>query len=63
MITRCLHKTQEFIYAEVSFEMVRDASGQMIGSMAIGRDATARFNEEKALRKQLADLTAAQTKS
>jgi PAS domain S-box-containing protein len=63
MITRCLHKTHEFIYAEVSFEMVRDESGQMIGSMAIGRDATARFNEEKALRKQVADLTAAQAKS
>jgi PAS domain S-box-containing protein len=63
MITRSLHKTQEFVYVDVSFEMVRDESGQIIGSMAIGRDATARFNDEKALRKQVAELTAAQTKS
>jgi len=59
MITRSLHKTQEFVYVDVSFELVHDESGQIIGSMAIGRDATARFNDEKALRKQVAELTAA----
>jgi PAS domain S-box-containing protein len=58
MITRSLHKTEEFIYIDMSFEMVRDAQGQMLGSLAVARDATKRFNEEKALRKQLADLTA-----
>lgn len=59
MITRSLHKTQEFIYVDMSFEMVKDAQGQMLGSIAVARDATQRFNEEKALRKQLAELTAA----
>ena len=58
MITRSLHKAEEFIYVDMSFEMVRDESGQLIGSMAVARDATKRFNEEKALRKQLAELTA-----
>lgn len=58
MITRSLHKVEEFIYVDMSFEMVRDASGAMLGSMAVARDATKRFNEEKALRKQLAELTA-----
>lgn len=58
MITRSLHKTEEFIYIDMSFEMVRDAQGQMLGSLAVARDATKRFNEEKALRKQLAELTA-----
>lgn len=58
MITRSLHKTEEFIYVDMSFEMVRDESGQMIGSLAVARDATRRFNDEKALRKQLAELTA-----
>lgn len=58
MITRSLHKVEEFIYVDMSFEMVRDASGQMLGSIAVARDATKRFNDEKALRKQLADLTA-----
>ncbi len=58
MITRSLHKSVEFIYVDMSFEMVRDASGQMLGSLAVARDATQRFNDEKALRKQLAELTA-----
>ena len=57
MITRSLHKVEEFIYVDMSFEMVRDESGKMLGSMAVARDATKRFNEEKALRKQLAELT------
>lgn len=58
MITRSLHKTHEFIYVDMSFEMVRDEAGQMLGSLAVARDATQRFNDEKALRKQLAELTA-----
>lgn len=58
MITRSLHKSVEFIYVDMSFEMVRDEAGKMLGSMAVARDATKRFNDEKALRKQLADLTA-----
>lgn len=58
MITRSLHKSGEFIYVDMSFEMVKDAQGKMLGSMAVARDATARFTEEKALRKQLAELTA-----
>lgn len=37
--------------------MVKDAQGLMLGSLAVARDATARFTEEKALRKQLAELT------
>ncbi len=58
MITRSLHKSAEFIYVDMSFEMVKDEQGQMLGSMAVARDATKRFNDEKALRKQLAELTA-----
>ena len=58
MITRSLHKSAEFIYVDMSFEMVRDEAGKMLGSMAVARDATKRFNDEKALRQQLAELTA-----
>lgn len=58
MITRSLHKSEAFIYVDMSFEMVRDDAGQMLGSLAVARDATQRFNDEKALRKQLAELTA-----
>lgn len=58
MITRSLHKSGEQIYVDMSFAMVKDASGKMLGSMAIARDATKRFLEEKNLRKQLNELTA-----
>jgi signal transduction histidine kinase len=44
----------------MSFEMVRDDAGQMLGSVAVARDATQRFADEKALRRQVAELTAAQ---
>jgi len=37
--------------------MVKDKAGQMLGSMAVARDATERFLEEKNLRRQLAELT------
>lgn len=59
MITRALHQGGDFIYVDMSFEMVKDEQGRLLGSMAVARDATARFNEEKALRKQLAELTTA----
>jgi len=57
MITRSLHKSGEQIYVDMSFAMVKDESGKMLGSMAVARDATKRFLEEKNMRKQLAELT------
>jgi PAS domain S-box-containing protein len=55
-ITRSLHKSGEQIYVDMSFAMVFDQDGKMTGSMAIARDATARFLEEKNLRRELAEL-------
>jgi PAS domain S-box-containing protein len=57
MITRSLHKSGEQIYVDMSFAMVKDDAGKMLGSMAVARDATKRFLEEKNMRKQLAELT------
>jgi len=57
MITRSLHKSGESIYVDMSFAMVKDVAGKMTGSLAVARDATKRFTEEKALRKQLAELS------
>ena len=56
MITRSLHKSGEAIYVDMSFAMVKDDRGQMLGSLAIARNATARFTEEKNLRRQLAEF-------
>ena len=58
LITRSLHKSGEQIYVDMSFAMVSNPQGEMLGSRAVARDATARFTEEKALRRQLAELTA-----
>jgi len=58
LITRSLHKSGEHIYVDMSFAMVKDQAGQMLGAMAVARDATDRFLKEKDLRRQLAELTA-----
>ena len=55
-ITRAIHKSGEPFYVDMSFAMVKDQAGKLIGSMAVARDATKRFQEEKELRRQLAEL-------
>lgn len=53
-VTRSLHKTGQRLYVEMSFAVVRGASGIVEGSVAIARDATARYEAERANRKQAA---------
>ena len=38
------------LYVEISFALVKSASGAVLGSVAVGRDGTARFLAEKARR-------------
>lgn len=57
-ITRANHKSGEPLYVDMSFEMVKDQTGMLIGSLAVARDATKRFQDEKELRRQLAELPA-----
>lgn len=56
MMTRSLHKNGEQIYVDMSFAMVKNEAGQMLGAMAVARDATTRFLEEKNLRRRLVEL-------
>jgi PAS domain S-box-containing protein len=49
-ITRALAKNGQPLYVEMSFAVVSDASGQVAGAVAIARDATRRYREEKARR-------------
>ena len=58
MITRAVRKDGQQIYIDVSFSIVKNAAGEVIGSGAIARDATERFMQDKAMRKQLAELMA-----
>lgn len=57
-ITRSLHKEDKQLYVDMSFAIVKDNAGQVIGSLAVARDATERFTAEKEMRKQIAALSA-----
>lgn len=48
--TRSVHKLGHALYVEISFGLVKSASGAVLGSVAVGRDGTARFLAEKARR-------------
>lgn len=56
-VTRSLHKEDRPLYVDMSFAIVKDKAGQVIGSLAVARDATERFTAEKEIRKQLAALS------
>lgn len=49
-LTRGLHKSGLKLYVEMSFSLVRDAAGSVVGSVAVARDVTERVNREKAAR-------------
>lgn len=50
-MTRGLHRSGRRLYVEMSFAVVRAPSGAIAGSVAVARDATARYEEEKARRR------------
>ena len=54
--TRQLIERLHKLYVELSFALVHDASGAVIGSVAVGRDCGDRFLAEKAMRERLAQL-------
>ena len=47
-MTRALHKTGQKLYVEMSFALVTDATGSVLGSVAVARDATERVERDKA---------------
>ena len=49
-VTRALHKSGATLYVEMSFARVCATSGEVIGSVAVARDATERVQREKAAR-------------
>ena len=56
MTTRSMNEKGETIYVNLSFSVVVDGSGTPMGALARARDFTARYFEEKRLRKQVEDL-------
>ena len=49
-LTRGLHKSGQKLYVEMSFSLVSDDFGQVLGSVAVARDVTERVEREKAAR-------------
>ena len=54
--TRAIHKDGRKLYVELSFGVVVDEEGAVLGAVAVGRDGTARHLSEGALRARLAEL-------
>ena len=46
--TRGAHKDGRKLYVDMSFSVVKDAAGQVLGSAAMARDATERYLAERA---------------
>lgn len=56
LTTRSMHKDGSQIYIDMSFGMVRDESGKILGALAVARDITERFTSDKAQRVRIAEL-------
>jgi len=54
--TRALHRFGHTLYVDLSFALIKDDSGSVIGSVAVGRDCSDRHLAEKAMRERLAGL-------
>jgi len=54
LTTRSNHKYGCRLYVDFSFTLLKDAAGEVLGVVAVGRDATARHLEEVAARLQAA---------
>jgi PAS domain S-box-containing protein len=55
-VTRALTATGTTIYVEMSFAVICDETTNVVGSVAVARDATQRYLNERALREQLAEI-------
>jgi PAS domain S-box-containing protein len=56
--TRSLHKDGRRLYVDLSFGLIVDAAGAVVGAVAVGRDCTERYLADKAMRDRLALLEA-----
>jgi PAS domain S-box-containing protein len=61
--TRALRADGTQITVELSFAMILDADGEAIGALATARDISARFEQERDLRRRLRELEAAASTS
>jgi len=56
LTTRSVHKDGSRLYVDLSFALVKDQTGAVTGALAVGRDCTARYMADKALRERVLAL-------
>ena len=56
LTTRSMHKDGRALYVDLSFGLVKDASGRVLGAFAVGRDCTERYLAERAAKQRLQEL-------
>ncbi|HEY6774104.1 MAG TPA: PAS domain S-box protein [Oxalicibacterium sp.] len=56
LTTRSMHKDGTRIYVDMSFGLIRDEAGNVLGAQAIARDVTERYANETAQRVKIAEL-------
>ncbi len=56
VITRSVNATGATIYVEMSFALVSDERGEVLGSVAVARDATQRRDDERRLQQRIRQL-------
>jgi PAS domain S-box-containing protein len=49
-ITRALHKNGGRLYIEMTFSLVKEPSGEVVGSVAMARDVSQRVERERETR-------------
>lgn len=50
-LTRAVHKNGSKLYVEMTFALVTDDAGRVVGSVAVARDVTERVERERAAKK------------
>ena len=58
MTTRSARKDGADLYVDLSFALVKDDAGEVLGAVAVARDITGRYMEERESRRRLAELEA-----
>jgi len=58
LTTRSMHKDGRKLYVDLSFGLVKEANGFVLGAFAVGRDCTARYEAERAAKARLQELEA-----
>jgi PAS domain S-box-containing protein len=56
LTTRSVHKDGHKLYLDLSFGLLKDRAGAVVGALAIGRDCTTRYLADLALRARVLEL-------